>query len=60
MRQGLDVLARFGRLNHFENWLRPILTDSGGFQGWSLSDDDGKGRKISEQGVRFSSPVNGD
>ncbi len=60
MRPGLDVLARFGGLHRFEGWSRPILTDSGGFQVWSLGGADGKGRKISEQGVRFSSPVNGD
>jgi queuine tRNA-ribosyltransferase len=37
-----------------------MLTDSGGFQVWSLGGSDGKGRKISEEGVRFASPVNGD
>ena len=56
MRPGLDVLRRFGGLHRFENWRRPILTDSGGFQVWSL----GEMRKISEEGVRFASPVNGD
>jgi queuine tRNA-ribosyltransferase len=56
MRPGLDVLAQFGGLHRFENWDRPILTDSGGFQVWSL----GEMRKISEEGVRFASPVNGD
>ena len=56
MRPGLDVLQQFGGLHRFENWNRPILTDSGGFQVWSL----GEMRKISEEGVRFSSPVNGD
>jgi queuine tRNA-ribosyltransferase len=56
MRPGLDVLARFGGLHRFESWPRPILTDSGGFQVWSLGDM----RKISEEGVRFASPVNGD
>ena len=56
MRPGLDVLAQFGGLHGFENWRRPILTDSGGFQVWSL----GEMRKISEEGVRFASPVNGD
>src|SRR3954470_12267028 len=56
MRPGLDVLAQFGGLHRFENWQRPILTDSGGFQVWSL----GEMRKISEEGVRFASPVNGD
>ncbi|MCF8167668.1 MAG: tRNA guanosine(34) transglycosylase Tgt, partial [Rhodoferax sp.] len=56
MRPGLDVLQSFGGLHTFEKWNRPILTDSGGFQVWSL----GAMRKISEEGVRFSSPVNGD
>ena len=60
MRPGLDVLRQFGGLHRFEGWHRPILTDSGGFQVWSLGGADGKGRKISEEGVRFSSPVNGD
>jgi queuine tRNA-ribosyltransferase len=60
MRPGLDVIARFGGLHRFEGWSRPMLTDSGGFQVWSLGGDDGKGRKISEEGVRFASPVNGD
>ncbi len=60
MRPGLDVMARFGGLHRFEGWSKPILTDSGGFQVWSLGGADGKGRKISEEGVRFSSPVNGD
>ncbi len=60
MRPGLDVLQQFGGLHKFENWHKPILTDSGGFQVWSLGGTDGKGRKISEEGVRFSSPVNGD
>ncbi|MBI3532524.1 MAG: tRNA guanosine(34) transglycosylase Tgt [Burkholderiales bacterium] len=56
MRPGLDVMKAFGGLHKFENWHKPILTDSGGFQVWSL----GEMRKISEEGVRFSSPVNGD
>ncbi|RYF42946.1 MAG: tRNA guanosine(34) transglycosylase Tgt [Comamonadaceae bacterium] len=56
MRPGLDVLAQFGGLHRFEAWNKPILTDSGGFQVWSL----GEMRKISEEGVRFASPVNGD
>ena len=56
LRPGVDVLAKFGGLHRFENWPRPILTDSGGFQVWSL----GAMRKISEEGVRFASPVNGD
>ncbi len=56
MRPGLDVLKTFGGLHRFEGWTRPMLTDSGGFQVWSLGDM----RKISEEGVRFASPVNGD
>ena len=56
MRPGLDVMAGFGGLHQFEKWSKPILTDSGGFQVWSL----GEMRKISEEGVKFSSPVNGD
>ena len=56
MRPGLDVMAQFGGLHAFENWDKPILTDSGGFQVWSL----GEMRKIAEEGVKFSSPVNGD
>ena len=56
LRPGLDVLRRFGGLHRFEAWQRPILTDSGGFQVWSL----GASAKVSEDGVRFASPVNGD
>ena len=56
MRPGLDVVKQFGGLHAFEKWDKPILTDSGGFQVWSL----GQMRKISEEGVKFSSPVNGD
>jgi queuine tRNA-ribosyltransferase len=56
LRPGLDVIKQFGGLHRFESWGAPILTDSGGFQVWSL----GEMRKISEEGVRFSSPVNGD
>ena len=50
------MLRTFGGLHRFEGWTKPILTDSGGFQVWSL----GAMRKISEDGVRFASPVNGD
>jgi len=60
LRPGLEVLRQFGGLHRFERWGRPILTDSGGFQVWSLGGADGKGRKVSEEGVRFASPVNGD
>jgi len=56
MRPGLDVMQSFGGLHAFEQWDKPILTDSGGFQVWSL----GEMRKITEQGVHFASPVNGD
>jgi len=56
LRPGLDVFAKFGGLHRFNGWNRPILTDSGGFQVWSL----GELRKITEEGVRFASPVNGD
>jgi queuine tRNA-ribosyltransferase len=56
MRPGLDVIGTFGGLHRFEGWTKPILTDSGGFQVWSL----GEMRKISEEGVKFASPVNGD
>ncbi len=56
LRPGLDILAQFGGLHRFEAWGKPILTDSGGFQVWSLGDM----RKISEEGVKFASPVNGD
>jgi queuine tRNA-ribosyltransferase len=56
MRPGLDVMQSFGGLHSFERWNKPILTDSGGFQVWSL----GAMRKITEEGVTFASPVNGD
>ncbi len=56
MRPGLDVVRAFKGLHGFEQWHKPILTDSGGFQVWSL----GAMRKITEQGVHFASPVNGD
>ena len=56
MRPGLDIMKGFGGLHQFEKWDKPILTDSGGFQVWSL----GEMRKITEEGVHFASPVNGD
>ena len=56
LRPGLDVLRAFGGLHRFEGWERPILTDSGGFQVFSL----GGSAKVSEEGVKFASPVNGD
>jgi len=55
LRPGTDVIRAHGDLHDFMHWSGPILTDSGGFQVWSL----GKLRKISEQGVTFQSPVNG-
>ena len=56
LRPGLDVIAAHGGLHKFMGWDKPILTDSGGFQVWSL----GAMRKISEEGVKFQSPINGD
>jgi queuine tRNA-ribosyltransferase len=56
MRPGQEVMQSFGGLHGFERWDKPMLTDSGGFQVWSL----GAMRKITEAGVHFSSPVNGD
>ncbi len=56
LRPGLAVIAAHGGLHRFMGWERPILTDSGGFQVFSL----GELRKISEEGVAFQSPVNGD
>jgi queuine tRNA-ribosyltransferase len=56
LRPGLEVIARHGGLHRFMGWKRPILTDSGGFQVFSL----GVMRKISEEGVQFASPINGD
>ncbi|MCW5661164.1 MAG: tRNA guanosine(34) transglycosylase Tgt [Burkholderiaceae bacterium] len=56
LRPGIEVIRSFGGLHRFEGWNGSMLTDSGGFQVWSLGDM----RKISEEGVRFASPVNGD
>lgn len=56
LRPGTEVVKAHGSLHDFIGWQRPILTDSGGFQVWSL----GQLRKITEQGVTFKSPVNGD
>ena len=56
LRPGLEVIARHGGLHGFMGWKHPILTDSGGFQVFSL----GPLRKISEEGVKFASPINGD
>ncbi len=60
LRPGLEVMSRVGGLHRFEGWSRPILTDSGGFQVWSLAGADGKARRITEEGVHFASPINGD
>ena len=56
LRPGLEVIAAHGGLHRFMGWDGPILTDSGGFQVFSL----GALRKITEEGVKFASPVNGD
>jgi queuine tRNA-ribosyltransferase len=56
LRPGLEVIARHGGLHRFMAWERPLLTDSGGFQVFSL----GALRRISEEGVQFASPINGD
>ncbi len=56
LRPGLEVIGAHGGLHRFMAWPGPILTDSGGFQVFSL----GALRKISEEGVKFQSPVNGD
>jgi queuine tRNA-ribosyltransferase len=56
LRPGLEIIQKHQGLHRFVNWHRPMLTDSGGFQVWSLGDL----RKISEEGVAFQSPVNGD
>ncbi len=56
LRPGLEVLETHGGLHDFMGWKRPLLTDSGGFQVFSL----GALRRITEEGVKFRSPVNGD
>ncbi|PAC32599.1 tRNA guanosine(34) transglycosylase Tgt [Flectobacillus sp. BAB-3569] len=56
LRPGLDVLERAGGLHKFNGWDRPILTDSGGYQVYSLA---GTGRKIKEEGVTFKSHIDG-
>jgi len=55
LRPGTEVIEAHGGLHGFMQWKRPILTDSGGFQVWSLAER----RKITEQGVTFASPVDG-
>ena len=56
LRPGTEIIRKHGGLHEFMNWHKPILTDSGGFQVFSLA----AMRKLSEEGVRFQSPVNGD
>ena len=56
LRPGDEIVRDLGGLHGFMSWPGPILTDSGGFQVWSL----GALRKISEEGVDFKSPINGD
>ncbi len=55
LRPGLDIIRSHGGLHEFMNWPRPILTDSGGFQVWSLASKS----TVAEEGVRFRSPVDG-
>ncbi len=55
LKPGMDVIKAHGTLHDFMNWEKPILTDSGGFQVWSL----GELRKIEEKGVTFKSPIDG-
>ena len=55
LRPGLEVIAAHQGLHRFMHWQKPILTDSGGFQVWSLKEM----RKITEEGARFRSPVDG-
>ena len=55
LRPGLEIVEKFGGLHRFIGWDKPILTDSGGFQVFSLAHK----RKISEEGVTFASPVDG-
>lgn len=56
LRPGTEVIQAHGDLHDFMNWPGPMLTDSGGFQVWSLA----KIRKLTEEGVSFQSPVDGD
>jgi queuine tRNA-ribosyltransferase len=55
LRPGLEVIGAHGGLHRFMHWRRPILTDSGGFQVWSLAEM----RKITEEGAHFRSPIDG-
>jgi queuine tRNA-ribosyltransferase len=56
LRPGVDVIEKHGGLHRFMGWNAPLLTDSGGFQVFSL----GRLRKLTEEGVHFASPINGD
>ncbi|MBB6005140.1 MULTISPECIES: tRNA guanosine(34) transglycosylase Tgt [Arcicella] len=56
LRPGLDIIEKAGGLHKFNGWDKPILTDSGGYQVYSLA---GTGRKIKEEGVTFKSHVDG-
>lgn len=56
LRPGTEIIRQFGGLHEFMHWPGPILTDSGGYQVFSLAE----ARKISEEGVRFRSPIDGD
>src|SRR5690606_33194804 len=55
LRPGTEIMRKHGGLHGFMQWKRPILTDSGGFQVFSLNSM----RKITEEGVRFASPIDG-
>jgi len=55
LRPGTGIIEKHGGLHDFMQWKRPILTDSGGFQVWSLAER----RKITEKGVTFASPIDG-
>jgi queuine tRNA-ribosyltransferase len=56
LRPGLDILEKTGGIHRFNGWNKPILTDSGGYQVYSLA---GTGRKITEEGVTFKSHIDG-
>jgi queuine tRNA-ribosyltransferase len=56
LRPGLDIIEAAGGLHKFNGWEKPILTDSGGYQVYSLA---GTGRKIVEEGVKFKSHIDG-
>ena len=55
LRPGLDIMEHAGGLHKFMNWDKPILTDSGGYQAFSLT----KFRKITDEGVKFRSHIDG-